>query len=309
MRRRIARTDLEVYPLCLGGNVFGWTADESASASVLDRFRAAGGNFIDTADVYSNWVPGHSGGESESIIGRWMRSRGTRHHMVLATKVGKLTGLEGLAPATIRTAVDASLRRLGTDYIDIYYAHADDLITPIVETLRAFDEIVRAGKVRWIAASNFTAPRLREALDISAREGLASYVLLQPHHNLVFQTEYAGPLRDLCLERQVSCAPYFALASGFLTGKYGSGATIDSPRAGRATSYLDERGRRILDALSAVAARLGAPMPAVALAWLLADPTIVAPIASARNVAQLDDLLPATALELSPADASLLSGL
>jgi len=309
MRRRIARTDLDVFPLCLGGNVFGWTADEYASASVLDRFSAAGGNFIDTADVYSNWVPGHEGGESESIIGRWMHARGSRHRMVIATKVGKLTGVEGLAPATIRAAVDASLRRLGTDYIDIYYAHADDPATPIVETLRAFDDLVRAGKVRWIAASNFTAPRLLEALDTSSREGLASYVLLQPHHNLVFRTEYAGALRELCVERRLSCAPYFALASGFLTGKYRSGAAIDSPRAGRATSYLDGRGHRILNALSTMAATYRAPVPAVALAWLLSDPTIVAPIASARSAAQLEDLLPSVTLALSPADVSLLSAL
>jgi len=277
----------------------GWTADEGASFAVLDAYAAAGGNFLDTADLYTAWVPGHTGGESESIIGRWMRSRGTRNRMIVATKVGKLAGLEGLAPDTIRTAADASLQRLGVDHIDIYYAHADDPSTPMVESLRAFDGLVQTGKVRYIAASNFTAPRLTEALETSAREGLASYVLLQPHHNLMHRGDYEGPLRTVCVEHSLSCAPYFSLASGFLTGKYKPGVPVDSPRAGRAATYLDERGAQVLATVSEIAASHGTTMAAVALAWLLADDTIAAPIASARSAAQLEDLLPCATLSLT----------
>ena len=219
VNRRLGSSDLSVFPLCLGGNVFGWTADAAASEAVLDAYAAAGGNFIDTADVYSAWAPGHTGGESETVIGHWMRARGNRSRMVIATKVAKLPGLEGLAPATIRTAVEGSLRRLGTDYIDLYYAHHDDTAVPLTDTLEAFDALVRAGKVRYIAASNYTAPRLAEALAISQRGGLASYVAVQPQHNLVHRDDYVGALRDVCLEHHLSCMPYFALASGFLTGK------------------------------------------------------------------------------------------
>jgi aryl-alcohol dehydrogenase-like predicted oxidoreductase len=297
--RRIGSTDLHVFPLCLGGNVFSWTADEAESFAVLDAYAAAGGNFIDTADTYTSWVAGHVGGESEAIIGRWMHSRGNRDRIIVATKVGYLPALKGLAPATIRAAVDGSLKRLGTDRIDLYYAHGDDPDTPLVDTLRAFHEIVQAGKVRFVAASNYKAPRLAEPLAVSAREGLTSYVALQPHYNLVHRDEYEGELRDVCVRAGLACLPYFALASGFLTGKYQPGVTVDSSRAGGASKYLDARGERILVALRRVADARRTTMPAVALAWLLADETIAAPIASARTPAQLADLIPAVDLRLA----------
>jgi aryl-alcohol dehydrogenase-like predicted oxidoreductase len=297
--RPIGSTDLHVFPLCLGGNVFGWTIDEAESFAVLDAYAAAGGNFIDTADTYSSWVPGHVGGESETIIGRWMRSRGNRHRMIVATKVGFLPTLKGLSPATIRAAADHSLTRLGTDRIDLYYAHGDDPDTPLVDTLRAFDELVRAGKVRFVAASNYTAPRLAEALAVSAREGLASYVALQPHYNLVHRDEYEGALRDVCMRAGLSCLPYFGLACGFLTGKYRPGITVESQRAGGASKYLDARGERMLSVLQRVSSAHGTTMAATALAWLLADETIAAPLASARTPGQLADLVPAVDLHLT----------
>jgi aryl-alcohol dehydrogenase-like predicted oxidoreductase len=296
--RRIPNTSIDVFPLCLGGNVFGWTADERQSFEVLDAYAAGGGNFVDTADVYSAWVPGHSGGESETIIGRWMAARGSRERMVIATKVGMAPGLKGLSPATIRSAADASLRRLGVDRIDLYYAHADDPDTPLVDSLRAFDALVREGKVRHIAASNYTAPRLAEALAISSREGLARYVAIQPHYNLVHRTDYEGALRDLCAREQLACFPYYALAKGFLTGKYRPGATVDSPRAAGAQSYLDDRGLRLLAVLDEIAGAHHTTVAAVSLAWLLAQPTVVAPIASARTAAQLADLVPVATLTL-----------
>ena len=307
-RRRIGSTDLEVFPLCLGGNVFGWTCDEAESFAVLDAYAAAGGNIIDTADTYSSWVPGHKGGESETIIGNWMRSRGNRQQTLVATKVGMLPGLKGLSPDTIRTAVDASLTRMGTDVIDLYYAHEDDPNTPLEDTLRAFDAVVRAGKVRYIAASNYTAPRLSEALAISKREGLTSYVALQPHYNLVHRGDYEGAVRDVCVRAGLSCLPYFALASGFLTGKYRPGRTVDSVRAGGVAKYRTPEGERVLAALERVARAHGTTMSAVALAWLCADDTIAAPIASARTPAQLADLLPSTELRLTQDDVALLSG-
>lgn len=300
-------TDLDVFPLCLGGNVFGWTADEGESFAVLDAYAAAGGNFIDTADAYSSWVPGHSGGESESIIGRWLALRGLRGRIVVATKVGMLKGLEGLAPATIRAAAEASLRRLGVDRIDLYYAHKDDEKTPLEETLRAFDELVRTGKVRYIAASNYTAPRLAEALQISAREGLARFVGLQPHYNLVHRDEYEGALAAVCAVAGLACFPYFALASGFLTGKYRADTTVESARAQGARKYLDAGGERVLGVLDKVAQARGVPVPAVALAWLRTRPGVVAPIASARTVAQLEALLPMATLTLSEDEAGRLT--
>ena len=306
--RRIGSTDLDVFPLCLGGNVFGWTCDEAQSFAVLDAYAAAGGNFIDTADAYSSWVPGHVGGESEAIIGRWMHSRGNSQRMIVATKVGYLPTLKGLAPATIRAAVDGSLKRLGTDRIDLYYAHVDDPDTPLVDTLRAFDEIVRAGKVRFVAASNYTAPRLAEALAVSAREGFASYAALQPHYNLVHRDEYEGELRDVCARAGLSCLPYFALAGGFLTGKYRPGVTVDGPRAGGANKYLDARGERVLAALQRVADGHRTTMAATALAWVLADETIAAPLASARTPGQLADLLPAVDLHLADDEVAALAG-
>lgn len=307
-RRRLGTTDLHVFPLCLGGNVFGWTADERESFEVLDGYAGAGGNFIDTADAYSAWVPGHTGGESETIMGRWMKARGNRANMIVATKVGRLSSLAGLSAATIRKGADASLRRLDTEYIDLYFAHADDPNTPLEETLRAFDELVHEGKVRYIAASNYTAPRLAAALAVSRRERLAPYAAIQPHYNLAHRQDYEGALRELCEKEQLACVPYFALASGFLTGKYRPGVTIDSPRAPWVANYLDERGQRILKTLDEIAADRHTTVAAVALAWLLADPTIAAPIASARTKEQLADLLPSVSLRLSTDEIASLTG-
>jgi aryl-alcohol dehydrogenase (NADP+) len=294
--------------LCLGGNVFGWTADETQSFAVLDEYAHAGGNFIDTADVYSTWVPGHSGGESESIIGRWMAARKNRSQMIIATKVGGgFPNLPGLSAHTIRTSAEASLRRLQVDRIDVYYAHRDDPKTDQHETLRAFDELVREGKVRYIAASNFTAPRLAEALAISSRDGLARFVALQPHYNLVHRAEYEGALADLCAREGLACVPYFALAKGFLTGKYRPGSAVDSPRAAGAREYLDDRGLRVLDALTSIAATYRTTVAAVALAWLAEQSTVAAPIASARNIDQLRELLPVATLTLSSAEIAQLT--
>ena len=295
---RIGDTTLDVFPLCLGGNVFGWTADEAQSFAVLDAYAAAGGNFIDTADAYSAWVPGHAGGESETILGRWMAARGNRDRMVIATKVGKLPGLAGLSATTIRAAAEGSLRRLRTDRIDLYYAHADDAATPLEETLGAFDALVREGKVRHIAASNYGAARLAEALALAKRAGLARFVALQPHYNLAHRGDYEGALADLCVREGLACFPYYALASGFLAGKYRPGANVASQRAASAAKYLDERGLRILAALDGIAAQRGTTVAAVALAWLLTRPGVAAPIASARTPDQLTDLLPLASLRL-----------
>jgi len=299
---RLPHSDLDVFPLCLGGNVFGWTANEQESLAVLDAYAAGGGNFIDTADVYSAWVPGHTGGESETIIGRWMALRGSRSRTIVATKVGMAPGLQGLAPATIRKAAEASLRRMGIDRIDLYYAHADDPGTPLEESLRAFDALVREGKVRYIAASNYSASRLSEALTISAREGLARYVAIQPHYNLVHRSDYEGPLADVCAREGLACLPYFGLAKGFLTGKYRPGVTVDSARAEAAGAYLDARGQQLLSTLDEIAATHHTSVAAVSLAWLLAQPNVAAPIASARTMAQVADLLPATTLKLTQED-------
>ncbi|GHA01925.1 aldo/keto reductase [Streptomyces echinoruber] len=298
--RKIGSTDLEVFPLALGGNVFGWTADEEQSFAVLDAYREAGGNFIDTADSYSAWVEGNQGGESETIIGKWVRARGNRSDVVIATKVSQHPRYQGLSAATIRAAADASLKRLGTDYIDLYYTHFDKPETPVEEIVGALDELVRAGKVRHIAASNISAERLRASLEVSDREGLARYVALQPHYNLVSRDTYEGELRDLAEHEGLAAFPYFALAAGFLTGKYRPGTAVDSARAGRAARYLEtERGRRVLTALDEIAQAHDVPVATVALAWLAAQPTVVAPIASARTVEQLPALLKAAGLRLT----------
>ncbi len=300
---RLGRTDLDVYPLCLGGNVFGWTADEAQSFAVLDAYAAAGGNFIDTADAYSAWVPGNSGGESETIIGRWVASRDNRDRIVIATKVSKHPERPGLSAANIRQAAEDSLRRLQTDRIDLYYAHADDPETPLEETLGAFDALVREGKVRHVAASNYEAPRLAEALAVSAREGLASYVALQPLYNLVERGEYEGALEAVCAEHDLACVPYFSLAMGFLTGKYRPGGdAVESPRAERASANLNDRGIAVLEALDEIAAAHDTAVAAVALAWLRSRPTVATPIASARTPEQLAELLPMASLELAPAE-------
>lgn len=305
--RPLGRTDLLVHPLCLGGNVFGWTIDEAQSFAVLDAYAAAGGNFIDTADVYSAWVPGNQGGESETIIGRWMQSRGARDRTIVATKVGSAPGVKGLAAATIAQAADASLRRLATDRIDLYFAHIDDATTPLEETLSAFDGLVKAGKVRHIAASNYSAARLAEALAISDRNGLTRYAVLQPHYNLAHRHDYEGALQDLCVRDGIACVPYFALAMGFLTGKYRPGGVVDSPRAQGAGQYLDARGLRLLAELDTLAAAHHTTVAAVALAWLSQQPSVTAPIASARTPAQLAEWLPAASLTLTPSEVARLS--
>jgi len=296
---RIGGTDLDVFPLCLGGNVFGWTADERTSFDVLDAFAAGGGNFVDTADSYSAFHEGNSGGESETIIGNWMAARGNRDEIVVATKVGQLPGRTGLAADNVRAACDDSLRRLQTDRIDLYYAHKDDPDTPLEETLGAFGELIDAGKVRHIGASNYSPERLTEAMEVSRREGLASFVALQPHYNLV-ERDYEQSLRPVVEREGLVCLPYFALARGFLTGKYREGATVDSPRASRAEIYLDDRGRAVLSALDEIAAAHSASVAAVAIAWLRVQPTVVAPLASARNVPQLSEILPSASLQLAP---------
>ncbi|MGW3243164.1 aldo/keto reductase [Streptomyces sp. NPDC001070] len=302
----IGNSDLDVFPLCLGGNVFGWTADEATSFEVLDAYAEAGGNFVDTADVYSAWVPGHSGGESETVIGAWLAKRGRRDDVIVATKVGSHPDFKGLKPATIKAAAEESLRRLGTDRIDLYYTHFDDPETPVEEIVGALDELVRAGKVRHIAASNISPERLTASLEFSDREGLAKYVALQQHYNLVEREQYeagATPLREVVEAHGLASVPYFGLARGFLTGKYRPGVTVDSPRAGAAGAYLEsERGPRVLAALDEVAAAHGVEPASVALAWLRSRPTVAAPIASARTPGQLPALLASATLELTAAE-------
>ena len=298
--RTLGSSDLEVFPLCLGGNVFGWTADEQTSFAVLDAYTAAGGNFIDTADSYSAWVEGHQRGESETVIGKWVKARGNRSDVVIATKVSQHPQYKGLSAANIRAAADASLARLGTDHIDLYYTHFDQPEVPVEEIIGALDELVKAGKVRQIGASNISAERLKESLDFSTRENLARYVALQPHYNLVSRDTYEGPLQDLVAREGLSTVPYFALASGFLTGKYRPGATVDSARAGGAAKYAEtERGQKVLAALDEIAAAHDAPHATVALAWLAAQPTVTAPIASARTLEQLPPLLAVGDLKLT----------
>lgn len=305
---RIGTTDLDVLPLNLGGNVFGWTADEQASFAVLDAFAEAGGSFVDTADVYSEWGDGHEGGESEATIGRWMAARGNRADVVVATKVGKLSTRRGTSRAVVRAAIDDSLKRLGTDYVDLYYAHEDDQDTPLEETVAALGEVVADGKARYVAASNFSPERLAEALRIADDLGVARFVALQPHYNLVHRGAYEGPLQELAVREGLGVLPYSSLASGFLTGKYRDGSpAVDSPRAGSAGRYLDDRGRRVLAALDAVAAAHGTSVTAVSLAWLRVQPGVVAPIASARSVDQLPDLLAGATLELADDEVTALS--
>lgn len=303
--RHLGRSSLQVPPLCLGGNVFGWTADQAVSFSVLDAAVAAGLNFIDTADIYSVWVAGHRGGESETIIGHWLQRGAKRADVVIATKVGMeiAPGRKGLSAAHITRSAEDSLRRLRTDYIDLYFSHCDDASVPMEETLGAYQRLIAAGKVRAIGASNFTAARLAEALDASGRHGLPRYEALQPQYNLYERAGYESALEPLCLQRQVGVVSYSALASGFLSGKYRSAADAAKSARGKGVvdKYLNDRGRRILASLDAVALRLGASAASVALAWQIARPGITAPIASATTVAQLGDLAAATRLALDPA--------
>ncbi|WP_327344878.1 aldo/keto reductase [Streptomyces europaeiscabiei] len=306
--RKLGTSDIEVFPLSLGGNVFGWTADEAQSFAVLDAYAAAGGNFVDTADSYSAWVEGNKGGESETIIGKWVNSRGNRADVVIATKVSQHPEYQGLTAANIKAAADASLARLGTDYIDLYYTHFDKPEVPVEEIITALDDLVKAGKVRAIAASNITPERLRTSLDFSAAEGLARYVALQPHYNLVSRDTYEGPLQALATDSGLSAVPYFALAKGFLTGKYRPGATVDSPRAAGAGAYLETpAGTRVLTVLDEIAESRGAAHATIALAWLAAQPTVAAPIASARTVDQLPALLAVADLTLTPEELNRLT--
>ncbi|WP_218025185.1 aldo/keto reductase [Nocardia jejuensis] len=298
--RKLGDSGLEVFPLSLGGNVFGWTADRGQSFEVLDAYSAAGGNFIDTADSYSAFAPGNKGGESEGIIGEWVRERGNRGEVVIATKVSQHPEFQGLRGANIKAAAEASLRRLGTDYIDLYYTHFDKPEVPVGEILTALDELVREGKVRAIGASNISAERLVESLEFSEREGVARYVALQPHYNLVSRETYEGDLQEVVARHGLSAVPYYALASGFLTGKYRAGASVQSPRAAGGEKLLaSERGQKVLAALDEVAQARGVEIATVALAWLGAQPTVAAPIASARVVEQLPALVAAAELTLT----------
>ena len=299
--RPLGRSDLHVAPLCLGGNVFGWTVDEATSFALLDAWVDAGMNFIDTADMYSRWAPGHVGGESETIIGKWLKRSGRRDRVVIATKVGKDMGdgKVGLSRAYLRSAVEASLKRLQTDVIDLYQSHDDDPDTPLEETLGTYAELIRAGKVRAIGASNFSAARLSEALAVSRDQGLPRYECLQPLYNLVERPAYEAGLEAVCVQHGLGVIPFFALASGFLSGKYRSEADLgQSVRGPGAKKYLNPRGLRVLDALDAVAQRLGATPAQVALAWQMARPSITAPIASATSLAQLAGLVAAAHLRL-----------
>jgi aryl-alcohol dehydrogenase-like predicted oxidoreductase len=292
----IPRTELSIYPLSLGGNVFGWTATKEESFKVLDRFVDLGGNFIDTADAYSAWKEGNSGGESESIIGEWMANRGNRSQMIIATKVAKLPTRPGLSPTNIASAVEDSLRRLRTDYIDLYYAHDDDEKVSQEEYLTAFDRLVRDGKVRYLGASNFSAERLRSATKISLEGDLASFIALQNHYNILEREEYEKSITPVLQELEISSIPYFGLARGFLTGKYRRGVKVDSVRAAGVETYQNERGWSIIDRLEQIAKTKSTTISAVALAWLRAQPSVVAPIASARTVDQLEEITPIVGL-------------
>lgn len=300
-KRRLGRSGIHTAPLCLGGNVFGWTVEEAASFRILDEFVAAGFDFIDTADVYSTWVPGHDGGESETIIGKWLRQRGNRSKVVLATKVGWLMppDRKGLSKANIARAVEDSLRRLQTDYIDLYQSHRDDPETPIEETLSAYAELIKAGKVREIGASNYSADRLAESLKISTDKGLPRYQSLQPQYSLVEREGFEGAPEDLCLAEKVGVIGYYSLASGFLTGKYKSREDTQGRARGRGVEkYLNDYGFGVIKALEEVAAQYEAKPGQIALAWLIARPSVSAPIASATSLEQVAELVEAAEIEL-----------
>jgi aryl-alcohol dehydrogenase-like predicted oxidoreductase len=304
---KIGKSDLDVFPLALGGNTFGWTSDETTSHDVLDAFVAAGGNFVDTADGYSSWVPGNSGGESETILGSWFAKRGNRSSVVLGTKVSQHPDFPGLGGANVAAAADASLARLQTDYIDLYYAHFDDASTPLEETASAFNDLVVAGKVRNVALSNYSAVRVAEWFEIAERNGFALPVALQPHYNLVHRQPFEGELAPIVAEKQLGVVPYSALASGFLTGKYRSSDDLGkSPRGQGVGGYLTPEGLAVLSVLDSVASAHGEAVASVALAWLRTRPGIVAPLASARTVEQLPTLIASATLELTADEISAL---
>jgi aryl-alcohol dehydrogenase-like predicted oxidoreductase len=308
IKRKLGKSNLEIAPLVFGGNIFGWTADESTSFKLLDAFVASGLNMIDTADVYSKWAPGNHGGESETIIGNWLANRGGRDKVLIATKLGVEMGPgeQGLSRVYIFREVERSLARLKTDYIDLYQAHKDDTETPMEETFSAFADLIKAGKVRVIGASNFKADRLAEALKVSVKNGLPRYESLQPWYNLYDRADFEGDLADLCRRENLGVIPYFSLASGFLTGKYRSEKDLDGKARGyRAKNMMNERGFRILKALDTVSAEIGATPAQISLAWLMAH-GVTAPIASATNTDQFKELLGATTLQLKPDSVRLL---
>jgi aryl-alcohol dehydrogenase-like predicted oxidoreductase len=299
-KRRMGRSKLEVSPLCFGGNVFGWTADENTSFTLLDTFLDAGFNFIDTANTYSTWVAGHAGGESETIIGKWLKARGNREKVILATKVGaELAGRRGLAKRYILSEAENSLRRLQTDYIDLYQSHRDDPGTPQEETLEAYNRLVQDGKVRVIGCSNFTAERIETSLQTSRQLGLPRYECLQPNYNLYDRSDFESHLEPVCVKEDLGVIPYFSLASGFLTGKYRTQADLEKSARGKfVQKYMNDRGLQIIAALEQVAKEKTATPAKIALAWLIARPSITAPIASATSLDQLNDLIDAIRLEL-----------
>lgn len=311
-RKRLGNSSIEIPPLAIGGNVFGWTVDEPTSFKLLDAFVSFGFNFIDTADTYSTWYPGNKGGESETIIGKWLKRSGKRDEVVIATKVGKEMGpsKKGLSKSYIHSALEASLRRLQTDYIDLYQSHADDLRTPLQETLETYDELMDEGKIRAIGASNYEANRLTAALQISKENGLPSYQSLQPLYNLYDRADFEEELECVCVRNGVGVITYSSLASGFLTGKYRSAADLSkSPRGSKVSKYLNSRGFCILDALDQVAKKYGSSPSKVALAWLMARPSVTAPIVSATNLSQLNDLIESTTLQLDRSSIELLNQL
>lgn len=309
-KRQLGNTELHVYPITLGGNVFGWTIDEKKSFEVLNGFTNAGFNFIDTADVYSRWVPGNEGGESEKIIGKWMKEKKNRHEIVLTTKVGSDmgNGKKGLKKEYVLKAVEDSLRRLQTDYLDLYQTHFDDLATPVEETLEAYQTLIQQGKIRWIGASNMSVERLKESLAVSAEKGLPSYETFQPHYNLYEREAFENGLEPICLGHKLGVITYYSLESGFLTGKYRSKEDLNkSPRGGGMEKYFNERGFRILEALDTVAKEYHTTPAAVALAWLIQRPSVTAPIVSATSLSQLDSIIQAPELDLDANSIGLLT--
>ena len=303
----IAETDLVVHPLCLGGNVFGWSADKAQSEAVLDAYTKHGGNFIDTADVYSEWKEGNVGGESETIIGAWAKARGNRSELVIATKVAMLSKRPGLSAANIIAACDESLKRLQTDYIDLYYSHKDDEETPIEETLTAYAQLVAQGKVRYIAASNFSGARLAQSLKFSDDNSLPSYIAVQDHYNLMHRSEFETDKAPVLAANVITCIPFFGLARGFLTGKYRPGLSVDSMRAGGVAEYQTEKGYAVVSALEEISKAHNSSIAAVALAWLRAQPHVSTPIASARTVDQLEEII--QVVELSSDEVILLDSI
>ena len=310
-KRKLGNTDLEVYPIAFGGNVFGWTLDEKKSFEILNGFAEAGFNFIDTADVYSRWKPGNSGGESEKIIGNWLKEKKNRHDIILTTKVGSDMGdgKKGLKKEYILKAVEDSLKRLKTDYLDLYQTHFDDESTPVLETLEAYDQLVKDGKIRWIGTSNMSPERIKESLETSAEKGLPSYETLQPHYNLYAREKYESQYEPLALGHGLGVFTYFSLESGFLTGKYRTKEDLKkSPRGGDMDKYFDARGLKILDALDEISKQNDTTPASVALAWLIQRPSVTAPIVSATSLNQLDAIIQAPDLNLNSDAIRFLNG-